>query len=267
MKRVVDVPAARVAVLGDLHLGRIGSPLACAVPAGEIAAAAAALRSEHELVVVNGDLYDLERGTTPSQRREYDVVSPAHRATEEALSAPGIVWVRGNHDRVLARLGRAVDAVEVATPCGRFRVEHGDRFDPPIKRWPAFTTLVTWASGRARSSPALMPAYRAMRVAERMLGRLSGWSFGDASAGVHDPVTAAAARWLQRTTDCDGLVIGHTHAPVLLRLGRRLLANPGPSTDRIRALSLDGLAGVALLLEWQGDGFHETARIDLAPPG
>lgn len=247
---VVRTTAERIAVLGDLHLGRPGSSLACAVPADEIGAAASALAATHDLVVINGDLFDLERGATPSQRRELALLDPIHQDATRALSGPRFVWTRGNHDRVLGRSGRAHAAVEVTTASGTIRVEHGDRFDPPIKRWPAFTSLVTWASGRARTTPALEPAYRAMRFLERTLS-----GHGE---DADDPVAVGARDWLADSEHV-ALVIGHTHGRAVLRTADgRATINPGHSMDRLRVCSIDASAGTFVFAEWAAGSCAEV---------
>ncbi len=246
--------AKRLAVVSDFHLGRPGAGHACSVPPETLIAAANALRASHDLVVVNGDLYDLERGPTPSQRRELRTLEPVHREVVSAMRGPGWAWTRGNHDRVLQALGLAAESVRVSLPCGVVHVEHGDRFNAPIKRWPPFTTGVTWVSGRVESVAGLRWVYGAMRQADALL----------TGAESDDPVELDSARWLAADDTLVAMVIGHTHVPLLHALpdGRALL-NPGGSTDEVHALSIDGETGVATLLRWSPDGFVETARLTL----
>lgn len=240
--------ARRLAVLGDLHLGRPGASLANRLAPGDLAAAAAELSRTHDQVVVNGDLFDLERGTLPFQGREYALLAPVHRAATAVLTGERFAWTRGNHDRVLERLGLASAALDVDMPCGRVRIEHGDRFNPPIKRWPPFTTFVTWVSGRVREVPALMPVYRGLRRAESVLS-------GHPNAK-DEPIAAAAERWVAGTEHV-GVVIGHTHAAVLRTAPTGFVFNPGDSIERVRALSIDGDGYTASLLAWS-DGRFET---------
>jgi predicted phosphodiesterase len=246
----------RVGIVGDFHLGRPNAPLACRVPSEELLAAVDALASRCDLVVINGDFYDLERGVLPSQRLEAMLVRETHAVLEDALSGPKFIWTSGNHDRAL---GHAVSA-ELNTGAGTLRVEHGDRFDPPIKRLRGFTTLVTWASGRAHATPALTPAYRALRRMESVLT-------GSESSRELDPVTRAAVRWLDEDGSPSMLAIGHTHVPTLLTTPRgRLLMNPGASVDQVRALEVDAAAGEARLLVYMLGAFRVVDVLALPSP-
>lgn len=247
----------RVGIVGDFHLGRPNAPLACRVPHEELVAAVGALAERCDVVVINGDFYDLERGVLPSQRLEAMLVRETHAALEEALSGPKFVWTSGNHDRAL---GHALSA-ELNTGAGVVRVEHGDRFDPPIKRLRRFTTFVTWASGRAHATPSLRPVYRAMRQMESVLT-------GSESSRELDPVTRAAARWLDSDASSPMLAIGHTHVPTLLATpGGRLLMNPGASVDQVRALEVDAVSGEARLLIYMLDAFRVVDAIALPGRG
>lgn len=247
--------ANTLAVLGDLHLGRPGAPLGCRVPPETIATAAAALARDYDLVVVNGDLFDLERGSLPSQRREYELLWPVHRAATDAFSGDSFVWTRGNHDRVLEARGLAVDAVDVELPLGLVRVEHGDRFNPPIKRWPAFTMFVTWVSGRVRTVPVLRPVYVGMRLVESVLS-------GD-SGDTGEPIVGGAARWLSGEPH-RGIVVGHTHLALLRSIpDAGFVANPGQCIDLLRALSIDGTSGDVSLMEWSDEEWVPVRRASI----
>jgi UDP-2,3-diacylglucosamine pyrophosphatase LpxH len=246
--------AQRVAVISDFHLGRPGSSLACTLDAAKIIGAVDALKARVDLIIVNGDLFDLERGTLPSQGRELKLLSSVHHRVIETLTGPEFVWTRGNHDRILEQRGRAFEAVDLELPSGLFRVEHGDRFDAPIKRNHAFTSTVTWVSGRVHSFAMLRPIYHAMRAADHVLT-------GAATAS-DEPIAAKAERWLATEPAYRGVVIGHTHAPILrAHEDGRLVMNPGGSTNEFRALVID--PGSASLLLWSGDGFEELATHEI----
>ena len=235
--------ARSLAVISDFHLGRPDADLACRVPADQILAAVDALQERADLVVVNGDLFDLERGTLPLPGRELRLLREVHASVLDRLTDPGIAITRGNHDRVLGRDGTAFDALDVELPFGLFRIEHGDRFDGWIKRSDTFTSLVTWTSGRVHRVRALRPVYDAMRLADRVLT--------GAATSKEDPVAQRASAWLASSPQHRGMVIGHTHHALLEDIGDgRLLMNPGDCMDTIRALVLD--QGRATLTEWDG---------------
>lgn len=250
--------AKRLAIISDLHLGRASSRHACAIPVPELLKAIEQLRAGHDRLAVNGDLYDLERGPLPSQRLEHRTVAPPHLSTVSALQGPDIAWTYGNHDRVLMRDG-ASQHLRYRLPFGVVHVEHGDRFNGFIKRWPPFTSFVTWVSGRVDAVPALRGVYNAMRAAEILLTQ--------GSAQHEDPVVVGARDWLDGDDTVAAMVIGHTHTPLLQRQNNgRWLMNPGGSTDQLHALSIDGVAGTAALLRWTPDGFETFVEVTLATP-
>ncbi len=161
--------------------------MACQIAADEILAAVDALRARTDMVVINGDLFDLERGTVPFLKRELRLLEAVHHRVVAALTGPDFCWVRGNHDRVLLDLGRALPAIDVELPCGLFRIEHGDRFNAFIKRNESFTTMMTWLSGRLQIAPALLPFYKTMRAADHLLT--------GAATSKDEPIAAKSARW------------------------------------------------------------------------
>ena len=243
--------ARSLAVISDFHLGRPDAELACQVPTDEILAAIDGLQERADLVIVNGDLFDLERGTLPLPNRELSLLREVHARILNRLIDPGIAITRGNHDRVLGRDGTAFDALDVELPFGTFRVEHGDRFDGWIKQSDTFTSLVTWTSGRVHRVRALRPIYDAMRFADRVLT--------GAAKSHEDPVAQRAAAWLASSPRHRGMVIGHTHHALLRDIGDgRLLMNPGDCMDTIRALVLDD--GTASLARWDGSQLEEVDR-------
>lgn len=224
-----DLAAVRFAVLSDLHFGRNGT-LSFQGSAQDLELALDTLLGMTELVLLNGDVMDLERGTVPlDMKREWRVVKALHPGLSEQLTRRGTVFLSGNHDTV--EVGARV--TESATLCGcgyRVRVEHGHRFDTGIKRWRTLTAAVTWASGRAvRLGAVGRGVYGSMRKVESLLTGDSGptgWLAGRSS--VPAGLERRAMRWLLRS-DLDGLVIGHTHRPGLWSLGSAWVLNPGAS--------------------------------------
>lgn len=253
----LSLSATRLAVLGDVHLCRPGHPMSCRAPAEELTALAEHLRATHDVIVLNGDLFDLDRGPVPLRfRHELEVVEAAHADTVRALLRDGVVLLHGNHDRVLGELGRAAAAADVQVGPWRVRVEHGDRFDAPIKQLRRFASLVTWTSGRV-SQPPLRPIYRAMRFLE---SALTGEREGDSG------IERRARAWLA-DADVDALIIGHTHAEHVSEADGRMLINPGACLDvPLRWVSIDADAGVVSLNRFENGGARETRRATLASP-
>lgn len=249
---VIRVHAERVAILGDVHLGRPGAPLAFAGRDDDFAAWLRELRTRCDAIIVNGDLYDLERGVVPfAFHSELGRLDVEHRAVLDALADTGAIVLVGNHDAALADLRQAASAVDLATVAGLVRVEHGHRWDAPIKQLRRFTTAVTWASGRVVASPARR-LFDVMRWLDR---RLTG------EADQRSPVERGAARWLGAHRQYAGLVIGHTHRPLVEAVAGGVLANPGGCVDGVpRWIEVDGPSGVVRRFE----GDREVERAPLA---
>jgi len=228
------VTAQRVAVLSDLHLGPSGAALAGRPNAALMGRLVRRLRETHDLLVVNGDLFDLDRSTWPlDHARTYRNALVAHHEILAQMRGADVLWTIGNHDAWLEAGIGAKRAVDVAMPAGVVRIEHGHRFDAPIKRLRTFTSLVTWASGHAaQGAPRL---YRWMRATERRL-------ITRHDAGC--PIERGARHWLAGHPSYAMMVIGHTHRPACLDVGGRYVLNPGDAMhENIGVVSIDGRTG------------------------
>lgn len=233
---------SRFAIIGDLHLrpsiGGYGFH-------GELASClrwVRSLRREVDAVICVGDLFDLDRSARPLDFEAELARIRDHWGDDlEALEDELDVCLVGNHELWLGESGRWVDAVDVVTPLGRWRVEHGHRFDAWMKQYRRFTQLVTWTSGRVETGGAA-GVLAAMRSLEGLAvrGALSG---GD--------VVSRAVGWLKAQGGLAGLAIGHTHSPLALRLSEGpLLVNAGDCMSAPwRAAIIDGIDGEALVLE------------------
>lgn len=233
---------SRFAVVSDLHVGRPGSPLSFRAPVHEVADWVDDLLCRWGTLVVNGDLYDLDRGVIPlRQRDELAFVDACNFPIVELFRRKEIIWLVGNHDEELLQGGRAERALDVRLGSALVRVEHGDRFDAPVKQVRSLTRLVTWASGRVVSGP-LRPVYDGMRRIESRL------------TGEHRSVPALeqrALRWLVRQSAYRFLVLGHTHRAGITTAGDLWVLNPGDSPGPVlRALGMT--TDCATLLERAG---------------
>jgi predicted phosphodiesterase len=248
---------AQVAVVGDVHLQRAGGRTSCNVSAAVLRDVAAHLYDVHDVVVVNGDFFDLDRSPTPfAWERELDHLEQLHADVVAAFRRPRFRWTFGNHDRVLGARGLADEALELSLRCGRIRIEHGHRFDSPLKQLRLFTSLVTWTNGRVEAL-GLGMVDAAMRVLDRQLtGRRPG----------HCPIAFHARAWLDASPEFAALIIGHTHRELIDRNGDGVVANPGGSTDAVRWVSLDGETGTLTLNRWDDGAPIEVARTRVSPP-
>lgn len=209
-----------IAICADIHLGRGEAVTGFSGSDEDLASFLSQLALSADLVVVNGDLYDLDRGLVPcAQGREFDVVRGRWQRVESAMQTHGIRMTAGNHDRVLlgrSFAGQVVRERLVVHHGGRtLWIEHGERFDAWVKRVRWFTSLVTWVSGRVARGP-LAPLYRALRWAETVTTQDDGGG-----------LEARAERWFRTQSECDLWVFGHTHREAMVNVDGRWMLNPG----------------------------------------
>lgn len=213
-------PVTRLAVISDIHLGRGDAQTGYFGRPETLCALLEHIAQDVDLVVINGDLYDLDRGALPlAQAKEYQHLRPDWSAVERCIERLKIRVTAGNHDRAL--LGQNLGAYPVrehfVIPMRnlRVRIEHGERFDAWIKRNRQFTSTFTWLSGWF-SRRGLQPLYRILRA-------LEAWSTDDSSGG-H---LRRAKQWLQKHPQLDVLILGHTHTQAAERCNEQWVLNPG----------------------------------------
>ena len=197
---------ARVAVLGDVHLGpRVGRD-AFGHEAEVFLSWLRELLEFHDHLVLNGDIFQLDHELGLSEAaQERALLACLHRLPElEALLAsPRVHLVAGNHDRLTRRLLGAAAGVLIDSGQGRLLATHGDACDPVIGGAPAVSQAATWVTGRMRAVG---------------VPRLAGWLEQrdvDLKAarfrGPQGPYARGAAG-LMVEERADVVVFGHTHA-------------------------------------------------------
>lgn len=211
---------SRLAVLSDIHLGRGDAQTGYYGRPEDLCSLLEHIAKDVDLVVINGDLYDLDRGAIPlAQFKEYQYLKGEWSAVEACMKRLDIRTTAGNHDRAL--LGKTLGAHRVRehllVPLQDLtvRIEHGERFDAWIKRNRRFTSLFTWLSGWL-SRRGLDPLYRILRA-------LEAWSTDDSSGGL----VRRAKKWLRTQNELDVLILGHTHTQVAEACGQKWVLNPG----------------------------------------
>ncbi len=217
-------PVQKLVVLSDVHLGRGDPRTGYRGDAAGFVQALHLLAKDADLLILNGDLYDLDRGAIPTaQALEYQHLEPDWREVEDCISVLPIRLTAGNHDIALNQRMIAGNRVQLAyeLQVGPWwvRVEHGDRFDALVKRFRRFTSAVTWLSG-ALSRWQLDPLYYGLRALEQI-------ATDDQSNGV----ALRAGQWLEQRRAYDVLILGHTHKRWAQRFGDQWLLNPGACMD------------------------------------
>lgn len=194
-------------VLSDVHLISMASDESSytsdsRVDADDLCAILRRLLAEDALIVINGDLFDLDRARLPTQHSSYmqEMKSslPEHPLWR-ILADDRVLLISGNHDVLASDDLGAHQQVDIMWGETRVRAEHGDRFDAVIKKARSFTRWVTWLNGKAQQA-SLRPVTWAMRKVERMLARDTGGE-----------LVERALLWLERHPEYHALVIGHTH--------------------------------------------------------
>lgn len=254
-------PVQRLIVIGDLHLGRGDPETGFSGTPADLTRALDRLETEADLVILNGDIYDLDRGRFPTaQGWEYRALRPRWTAVEAIISRAHMRATAGNHDAALygKTLGGAKVTAGYRVQVGdlHVQIEHGHRFDAWLKQRRRFTSSVTWLSGLVSQGP-LRPIYNLLRTLESA-------TTDDDDGGPAE----RAALWLHghRGDPLDLLIIGHTHRHLAERVGLRWLLNPGASTCLpLRALRIDGKTKTAEFGEVDAErGFILNQRLALS---
>lgn len=260
MPAEVLAPVMRLAVLSDVHLGRGDAETGYAGAPEVLCAALEAIAKHADLVIINGDLYDLDRGLFPvAQGLEYKALQPRWTAVETTIAALGIRLTTGNHDHALrGRIvagARVQESYRVQVGPLAVHVEHGERFNAWVKQSRWVTSAVTWLSGRV-SQGVFRPVYRVLRAMEAR-------TTDDREGGV----TSRARDWLQSTCLSDVLIIGHTHQRHAEACAGKWLLNPGDSMcTPFKFLWIDGHLGEVHFGDADSEGgLNVTQRLALFP--
>jgi UDP-2,3-diacylglucosamine pyrophosphatase LpxH len=202
-----------------------------------------------------GDIVDLES----LHRRAYWPTSHARVVAEIlAIAARGtdVIYVPGNHDCALRGLAGAQFsglrvqrfATHLAADGRRYRVSHGDEFDPQHhgRRW------LEWIGEHS---------HRGLRWCNRSINRARrrfGLPYLPLSIATKSRIAAAMAFILDfearavstlAIDDFDGQICGHIHYGNIRRIGGALYLNCGDWVEHCTALVEDG-EGAMRLLHW-----------------
>lgn len=254
-------PVTRLVVISDVHLGRGDAETGFGGDAAGLCVALEALADYGDCLIINGDLYDLDRGLVPTaQWLEYRSLKPRWSCVEETMRARGVRLTTGNHDHTLR--GKVVGgapargAYQLSVGGWRVHVEHGERFNAWVKRSRSFTSAVTWLSGRVSRGP-WRPIYELLR-------RMEARTTDDRDGGV----SRRAARWLLNQPQLDLMIIGHTHQRAAHPLEERWLLNPGDAMrSTIEYLQIDADNAVIEFGTVDQNGVRKvTQQLALSPP-
>ncbi|MDW2980185.1 UDP-2,3-diacylglucosamine diphosphatase [Rhodanobacter sp. KK11] len=213
-----------------------------------------------EKLYLVGDIIDVE---ALSRRRWWHPSHSAVIAQVLALARRGVevVYIPGNHDAPLRGLhGQcvggvriALDAVHVAADGRRYRVSHGDEFDPARigRRWmllgEAMHRLVCWSNRRLHAwrQRLALPYLPLSIILKSRIGKALAY------IRAYEQRVADDAR----ERGFDGHICGHIHFGHVRELGGVLYLNDGDWVEHCTVLVEDG-AGAMELLHWSE---HATA--------
>jgi UDP-2,3-diacylglucosamine pyrophosphatase LpxH len=224
----------RTVILSDVHLGATGCK------ADEVNHFLKHVRCEK--LILNGDIID---GWQLRRRGQW---SNAHtrfvRTVLKMIEKRGtqVVYVRGNHDDVLARFlplafeGLSIVEDHIHTGVrGRYLVLHGDIFDTITRNFVFLSHLGDWGYGLLLRINRIYNGWRAWRGLEY-------WSLSQAiKARVKGAVNHVSrfeehiAR-LARDRGCVGVMCGHIHTPADKDLGGIHYLNSGDWVESLTAI-------------------------------
>lgn len=143
----------RIGVISDLHLGGQDLSRSTFGPA-ELFRFLVPIFDETDLVIVNGDLFDLSRAPLPFMSSTYrDHIRARYSDAFQLLDSAR--WVYGNHDRWLGQSG-IPESIAIEAQGRRIFFQHGHQFDPWLKKIRWLETSANFVAGwmeRARLTP------------------------------------------------------------------------------------------------------------------
>lgn len=218
--RSINRTDRRVAILSDVHLRAPWDSTVFRADWSRLRDTVELLLASDYFVVLNGDIFDLDRGATPMRHdaKARSIPEDVRTLLSEWQDDGGVALLTGNHELWAGCALRAAVAVDL--PWGEFRrlrVEHGERFDGWAKRIRPFTSFVTWVSGLAERDT-MRPLLRGMRRIERTV------SNGSAE---HEVFVTRIRRWLASRPGYQAFVFGHTHRAGVWTRDGVVVANAG----------------------------------------
>ncbi len=218
----------RIAALSDFHIGASARADQFRHAERDFHGFLDELEARHDHIVLVGDIYQTEHGPNLSRRtaaRELAVARARLPALTRRFESGGYTYLHGNHDDIARDEVGARTSVRFEADGFSVYFVHGHQYDPLFNRLYPLARLSTWMSGRLRSAGLrALPDYLEHKDIALKHERFKG----------ADGPYAAAARDLFRTHDADAVVMGHTHVPLRLDLGRGVLANTGTCSMGLR---------------------------------
>ena len=238
----------QVALLADLHLCPDPSCRECPFSEAVLLELFRQLEEEHALILILGDLYNLDHGHAPLAYRQTLKRSIARfpELHERLLHAPYRL-VFGNHDAIL-RSAQIPESIQFEGSGKRLFAFHGHQFDGALKKLPAVAPTGAWLE-RHFLTLGLDPIAKAL---VRLGGLASRFRLGQSSNYQEHLLQEVDA--LARRQAIDFVCMGHTHRQQVLRLpsGATLL-NPGASAfGEINAISLNLASGAIATMSYPG---------------
>jgi UDP-2,3-diacylglucosamine pyrophosphatase LpxH len=203
-------------------------------------------------LVINGDIFD-DLNFNRLSKRHFACLKVIRRNTDRADLR--VVWVRGNHDGPAEVVGHIVgvevhDEYVFENDRVRLLVLHGDQFDRFVNNYGLLTEI---ACGLFHYIQKWAPhaAARYLRRACKQWQR--------SSILIRDGAVDYAA-----SRGCRNVTCGHTHLPVIERVGGTLYANSGTWTDHPPCPFVSVKGGEIRLEYWPTACAEFTPAVDAA---
>ena len=203
-------------IISDLHLG---SPMCQAKELLEFLQ-----NIEVKRLVLNGDVFEDLKRTFRLHRQHWAVLEQLRRMSDNCQ----VIWVKGNHDTLYRN--RKEDLVAISNllgikikhqlifNVGKFRclAIHGDKWDNYIHRFPVLADIITWAYDRLKEvhSEHMRKIVKWVKRRSKLFMRNSQYVMDGAIEYAED-------------LECNVVVCGHTHHPMLERIGFTSYGNSG----------------------------------------
>jgi predicted phosphodiesterase len=134
----------RLGFFSDLHLAP-GTANRCGLSTPDLLAFFERVDGSCDIVVVNGDLFDLSRPRFPGAwRDQFDEIRRDHPTVVQRLEC--FCWTYGNHDRALERLGVPEGRLFEIDGMSIFAI-HGHQGDGGLKRVPGLEASANFVAG------------------------------------------------------------------------------------------------------------------------
>jgi len=242
-------PVVRIATFGDLHLAPTLLSDRFKNEEEQLLRFDDHLTRSHDKIVLMGDIYQTDYGSRPGSKTEMlEKAMERYSRITRRWNSPSHAMIFGNHDLVTERSMRAVKQICLEDKGFKIWLIHGHQFDPLILKGPVpffFTCIV----GKLRR-------LGFKRVADFLEGRFY-MACQRLTHSLGSPRFAARNALMKGKYDT--VIMGHTHQPECVCVGKGIYANSGAcSPEHLKYVSIDTLSREVELRVFQRSNESQT---------